>query len=134
MKKQEKENPTTFMHNLFIGNPVHFLHTSGGCGVIHVIAERRQERVPKITRYLHLSRWQISYFQARLLPAKFCSRKIKPGPSPCYSSYIRKLPKAPRLTQIGGDGFSQGLKGDDSRALKRKDLAVATSGNLYLKE
>jgi len=33
------------MHKLFIGNPVHFLHISGGCGIIHVIAERCQEQV-----------------------------------------------------------------------------------------
>lgn len=134
MKKQKKENPTTLMHRLFTGNPVDFLCTSGGCRVIHVIAERCQERVSMITRYLHLSRLQISFFQVRLLPAKFCPGETEPGPSACYLSFIWKLPRAPRLTQAGGGGFSQGLKGEDLCALKGKDLAVVTSGNLSLKE
>lgn len=134
MKKQTKENPTILMHSLFTGNPVHFLCTSGGCRVIHVIAERWQERVSMITRHLPLSRLRISFFQAWLLPAKFCPGKTEPGPSACYPSFIWKLPRAPRLTQAGGGGFSKGLKGEDLCALKGKDLAVVTSRNLSLKE
>lgn len=101
------------MHNLFTCNPAHFLDTSRRCGEIHVPAGRCQEWVSVITQYLRLSRLKVSHFQASLLPAKFCPRKIKPGPSAWHCSLIWKLPKAPRLTQSRGEGFTQGLKGDD---------------------
>lgn len=100
---------------------------------MHTVKDTCQEPASMITRHPHLSRLQIPYFQARLLPAGLCPGKNQARAVTLAFSTHLKAARSSRADSEWRRWVFTGVKGDDLHALKHKDLAAATDGTLWLK-